>query len=417
MAWFRVLGPGLLFAAIAVGASHLVQSTRAGAAYGLALVAVIVLANVVKYPAFRFGVTYAASTGESLLSAYRAQGRWAVIAYLVVALGTMFAAEAAVTLVTVGLLKAVFDLQFSDAVVAAAVLMVSALILIVGGYRTLDRLIKLIMVVLAVATVAATLMVLPRIDWGTLRWFPVGVEARDWMFLAALIGLMPTSLDISVMHSLWAREKALAARTAPTYGQSVMDFHVGYVGTVLLALCFVLLGAGVMHETGVRFETGAAAFASQLIDLYAQTLGAWSAPVLGTAAVAVMFSTVLAGLDGYPRAAVELERLLRPDAPADRIESRRRMVYRSAVVIQAAGAFLILLLFYRSLAWLVDLAAVLAFLFAPVVAWLNHRAVVAQPSAGKARPGPFLRAWSVCAIAVLLAMGMAYLYIRLGAAG
>ena len=31
------LGPGLLFAAVSVGLSHLVQSTRAGAMYGLAL--------------------------------------------------------------------------------------------------------------------------------------------------------------------------------------------------------------------------------------------------------------------------------------------------------------------------------------------------------------------------------------------
>ena len=43
------LGPGLVWAAAAVGVSHLVQSTRAGASYGFALVGVVVVANLLKY--------------------------------------------------------------------------------------------------------------------------------------------------------------------------------------------------------------------------------------------------------------------------------------------------------------------------------------------------------------------------------
>jgi Mn2+/Fe2+ NRAMP family transporter len=66
MRW-KAIGPGLLFAGAAVGVSHLVQSTRAGAGYGLALVVIVIAANVLKYPAFAFGPRYAAATGCSLL--------------------------------------------------------------------------------------------------------------------------------------------------------------------------------------------------------------------------------------------------------------------------------------------------------------------------------------------------------------
>jgi len=55
---WRMIGPALLFAGAAIGTSHLFQSTRAGAVYGLALVVVILLACLLKYPAFRFGVDY-----------------------------------------------------------------------------------------------------------------------------------------------------------------------------------------------------------------------------------------------------------------------------------------------------------------------------------------------------------------------
>ena len=410
----RAFGPGLLFAAIAIGASHLVHSTRAGAAFGLALVAVIVLTNVVKYPAFRFGVAYASETGESLLAAYLKQGRWAIAAYALVALGTMFAAEAAVTLVTVGLIKAVTGSTMGDGLVAAIILLCSLLVLTIGGYRLLDRIIKGVMLVLAFATLAATIAVLPRVDWSTLALFPASISPADWMFLAALVGFMPTSVDISVFHSLWAVSKAKEMKARPPHEQSIWDFHIGYVGTIFLAVCFVLLGAGVMHGEGIQFESGAAAFASQLIDLYAQTLGEWSRPVLGTAAVAVMFSTVLAGLDGYPRAAAALAVLSTQssETPAVERERRRLRVYRIVIVVHAVGAFLILLLFSASLRWLVDMAATLAFLFAPIVGWLNHRAILSLPLESPMRPSVGLQVWSIASIVTLLALGVGYLILR-----
>lgn len=55
----KSLGPGLLWAGAAIGVSHLVQSTRAGANYGFALLWALLLANIFKYPAFEFGPRYA----------------------------------------------------------------------------------------------------------------------------------------------------------------------------------------------------------------------------------------------------------------------------------------------------------------------------------------------------------------------
>ena len=43
---FKKLGPGLLFAGAAIGVSHLVQSTRAGADFGLGLLWVLLLINI-----------------------------------------------------------------------------------------------------------------------------------------------------------------------------------------------------------------------------------------------------------------------------------------------------------------------------------------------------------------------------------
>ena len=63
--YLKKLGPGLLFAGSAVGVSHLVQSTKAGANFGFGLIWALVLINIIKFPFFEFGPRYAAATGET----------------------------------------------------------------------------------------------------------------------------------------------------------------------------------------------------------------------------------------------------------------------------------------------------------------------------------------------------------------
>ena len=46
----KSIGPGILFAGAAIGGSHLIQSTRAGANYGLDLLGLVLLINILKYP-------------------------------------------------------------------------------------------------------------------------------------------------------------------------------------------------------------------------------------------------------------------------------------------------------------------------------------------------------------------------------
>ena len=58
----KKLGPGLLFAGAAIGVSHLVQSTKAGAEFGFGLIWALILSNIFKYPFFLYGPKYAAAT-------------------------------------------------------------------------------------------------------------------------------------------------------------------------------------------------------------------------------------------------------------------------------------------------------------------------------------------------------------------
>lgn len=412
----KAIGPGVLYAATAVGASHLVQSTRAGASYGLGLVLLIFLTYVAKYPAFRFGAQYASATGFSLLHGYRNQGQWAIAIYVVIALGTMFAALPAVTLITAGLAKVAFGLQMSTLGISAFILSGCALILILGGYHLLDRLVKVLMVVLAIATVVATVLIIPKIDWAASAMIVPTVRAStDVFFIVALLGMMPSSVDISVWHSLWSVAKARDSGHRPTMRESLVDFHIGYVGAFVLAICFVMLGAGVMHNSGTQFEAGAAGFAAQLIELYKKSLGDWSGPLIGIVAVAVMFSTVLAGLDGYPRAAVSLVRIYtgkKSNVDETAALSTDKTVYSLTMIMLALGSMVILYLFVTSLKLVVDVASTILFLFAPAIAFLNHRVMTNSRFPSDARPHRGLLALSAIGFIWMTAFSAYFLYLR-----
>lgn len=408
------LGPGLLFAAAAIGVSHLVQSTRAGAYYGLGLVPVVVLANMMKYPAFLFGPHYAAATGTSLLEGYRRQGRWALVLYALLTFGTMFTVVSAIVVVTAGLAKVVFRLPFP-----IPLLSVGVLALCVGltatGYRWLNRINKWIVVSLALITIVATLLVIGRLPVAAPHFFSIPTESMNWVFLAALIGWMPSAIDVSVWQSLWTLSKGGADRK-DALTRATTDFHVGYVGTALLALCFMVLGAGLMFGRGTAPAAGAGAFASQLIDLYGAALGLWSRPIIGICALLTMFSTALVVTDGFPRVlAVLWLRVRGPEQENDpivRAVDRTRAFWVSLAIL-VGGSVLVVFAFLGEMRRLVDVATVLSFLSAPLLSWLNHRAVFGPHVLEVQRPAEWLRKASWVGIALQLAFSLGFLLLRL----
>ncbi|NIQ60326.1 MAG: divalent metal cation transporter, partial [Gammaproteobacteria bacterium] len=133
--FWRSLGPGLLWAAAAIGVSHLVQSTRAGADAGFALAGVIVVALILKYPFFEFGPRYAAATGRSLVEGYRRIGRWALWLYLAITVVTSVIVVAAILLFTGVLFMYALGLEAPVAVVGGVLYIGCGTLLWLGRYR------------------------------------------------------------------------------------------------------------------------------------------------------------------------------------------------------------------------------------------------------------------------------------------
>ena len=409
----RSLGPGILFAAASVGTSHLVQSTRAGADFGTGMALIIFIAMVIKYPAFQFAPRYFVATGNSIVEGFARQGSWALVLFCLASVGTVFIGGAALLLVSSGIIKATFNLDVPLVNIAIALIIFTITLLIIGRYHWLDLVMKGLVAVMALATIIATISIIPQINWSqTVHLFPERMDLPTIFFIAALVGWMPAPFEAAVMHSLWSQAKSRDTGHRASVHENYLDFHTGYLVTLFMALCFMLLGAGLMYQSGLSFENNAGGFANQVISLYGQTLGTWSRPFIGLLAFIVMYSTVIAHMDGFSRIFRAIISEFRHLKQGHTVQpSTSNSGYVILLIIIGAGILSVLLFFLTSFKSLIDFATTLSFIMLPVYAILIHRSMTGPEIPDELLPGIMMQRFSMLCNFLLLAFSLGYLYL------
>ncbi len=404
------IGPGILLAGAAIGVSHLVQATRAGADYGFSLLWLLILAVVSKYPFMEFGPRFTAATGKNLVTGYRQMGRYAYWIYAAITIGTMFIVQAAVTVVTAGLAEQLFNLGWSPVIWSGVILLICIALLYLGHYPVLDFTMKFIISVLTICTVIAVIMA-----FGTQTateavteappsyWNPAGIG-----FAIAFMGWMPIPIDASVWHSIWAGERSQQTHYRPSLREANFDFNLGYLSAGFLGLLFFLLGALVMFGSGESFSSNSVEFSVQVIELYSQTLGDWSIPLISVAALVAMFSTTLAVTDAYPRvmSALWLER----QEQFWEDKSKTRVYHLSLIIIPTVALLILIFLAGQAFTVLIDFVAGLSFLAAPILGWFNFKLVSGKWMPNQARPGKLYRYFSWLCLIWLVVFTIIWFY-------
>lgn len=402
MKWLKNLGPGLLFAGVAIGVSHLVQSTRAGADFGFGLIWALVLIHIVKYPFFQFGPRYATATGESLLDGYKKLGKGVLIAYFIVNLASMFTIQAAVTIVTAGLAANLFGITTNPVHWSIIITAICFTILIIGRYKLLDNLMKIILVTLAISTIVAVTIAAINTEttYNFAQIIPKG--SIEIGFLIAFLGWMPAPLDASIWQSLWALEKQKDTSINYNTKQAIFDFNIGFSGTLILGCCFVALGAIVMFNSGETFSGSAVQFSQQLINLYTKNLGSEMFIFIAAAAFTTMFSTTITTLDASPRAMTKTFDLL--------TNTSYKNMYWFWISFLAIGTISILIFFMSEMGVLVKIATVLSFLTAPFFAIINFLLISGKHTPKKWRPSLQLKILSWFGILFLIGFSIWYIF-------
>ena len=403
------LGPGLLFASMAIGTSHLVLSTKAGAQYGWLMVIPIVLANVLKYPFFEFGVRYTSVTNKTLIEGYLNRGKGYLWFYAAITLLTTFTILAALYTVTAGLFINLFKISdISISYVALGLFVFISGLLIIGKYRFLEISLKFVVSILFIALIVTTALVVFQGQVAPVNDFkptPIFNEVGI-LFLIGLMGWMPTTVEASSWVSLWSIEK-WKSQEKPTLRESLQEFNIGYILTGVLALFFMTIGWFTLYGTNTVLSGNAVNFADQVVQLFTTHIGAWAYLFIAVSAFATMFSTCMTAHDAVTRVSLDIIELLRPN----RIAIQTKTNFAIGVILLAVVNFVVISAFGANMGNLVALATFVSFVVAPIIGYMNLKNVMSNDIPAEYRPNKNLRLLTYLGIVFLSCFSLYYFYV------
>jgi|DEB0MinimDraft_10_1074344.scaffolds.fasta_scaffold02545_6 Mn2+/Fe2+ NRAMP family transporter len=404
----KKLGPGLLFASSAIGTSHLVLSTRAGAHHGMIYFWIIALCLLLKYPFYEFGARYAATTNKNLLDAYREQGLWAIIIMATIIIVNMFTVTAAVAAVTAGLLSVSLSLPSSSMpLMVFIVLFLTCGFLILGGFNALNKLVKIISLILLIAIGICFSVLLfegPQHPPIPLK-LPELFEGTALILFISLVGWMPSGMSGSVLHSIWVVKNRESNSYEISPSEVMTDFKTGYLFTSLTAFMFLLIGAYVVYGSGQKLEGNAVQFTAALINIFTSTLGPWSKWIISIAALGTIYGTLIVVIDAFSRAFLEC-RILILNLNTRPTERHQNIM----ILLVCTGAFLIFMCLSDGMIHMLEAATIISFLCSPVLAFLNLRAVQKIAKEGLTILPLYLTGLAYAGLALLVCFALYYVW-------
>jgi Mn2+/Fe2+ NRAMP family transporter len=233
---------------LAIGQTHVILSTYAGARFGFALLWMVVVAHLLTYPLFEYGTRYAAATGGSLVDAYlklrRIRGVLAAF-FGVLLLSLPFLGLASLLSVTASILHAAFPQVGFDAW-AVITMATTAGLLFAGRYRWLEALSLAMAGVLVLGTAVAFAFELPAAADVARGALVPAIPAGSLVILVALMRL-PSDPSSSILLSAWAARKRETwlqdGEPLVALRRSLLDLRLGYAFSLVVAVIFLCLGA------------------------------------------------------------------------------------------------------------------------------------------------------------------------------
>lgn len=388
-------------ASAAVGGSHIVSSAQAGAKYGWALMGLVILANLFKYPFFRFGAEYTLDTGKTLVEGYAEKGKIYLGIFFVLNVFSALVNTAGVGILCAAIVASAFPNALGMNITQWSLILIAIVwaMLLFGGYKFLDGLAKWIMSALTISTVVAVIIAIanhPEVGANFVEQTPWQMAALP--FIVSLMGWMPAPIEISAINSLWSAEKRKSVDVSIQDG--LFDFNVGYIGTAILAVFFVALGALIQYPTGQAVQDAGAAYIQQFVGMYASVFGDWSRLLITFIAFLCIFGTVITVIDGYSRVNDESLRLLFQKGETSKKSLNIWMTATSIIGV------VIILYFQGSVALMLRFAMIASFLTTPFFALLNYLLVTKENQA----ISKWLKALSILGLIFLFGFALFFIY-------
>ena len=411
----KIIGPGLLFASTAIGTSHFILATRAGAHYGMIFLWIIIGTMIIKYPFYEFGIRYSNATGKNLLHGYRKLGKWALVLVLSEIGLTIFAVIGVLAYVSGALLSSTLGLESIPlSVIVGTIVVMTAGLLFFGGYSVLDNFIKILSVILLI-TVSATFISALFNDpvQSTVSSAPLSAlySGTGLALTISLMGFMPGGLELSVFSSIWAVEKIKNTNYHPTFKESLFDFHLGYAFTTVLAIMFLMIGAFTVYGSGQILDGNSVQFTDNLINVFSSNLGSWAAPVIAITAFGTIYGSLITIWDAVARLLANGVGILRSDVNPEKQENKRFLSkgYKIIMCIIGICSYILFYQFSQAMIKMLEFVTISIFLVAPLIGLLNILVIKSDDLPESHRPSKKLMYSAYIGLALMVIFALYYL--------
>lgn len=361
----RQIGPGLILAAAIVGTGELIATTNLGAMAGFALLWLVLLSCFIKvFVQIELG-RYAISTNRTTFQAFSSlPGPGMLLVWWCAGMILVTQFQVGAMLGGVGQTLHLALPGLSDRAAeflgvadrpevpwAVLTTVVTAVLLVYGGYGLIEKFMTLLVVGFTVMTVGCIALLPPEtsirpenLASGFRFQIPGGLIGKS----LAMFGITGVGANELLSYPYWCLEKGYARNVGPA-DKSVawadrargwmrvlrLDAWVSMLIYTIATLGFYLLGAAVLHRhtAGAGLPDTVGAMLEVLTDMYEPVFGpALARWFLVLGAFSVLYSTIFAATAGTSRLLADFLGVLRL-YPADDSEYRRRWVGYIACVL------------------------------------------------------------------------------------
>jgi Mn2+/Fe2+ NRAMP family transporter len=408
--FWRKIGSAIVFAGAAVGVSHLVQATRAGASYGYDLWWLIILVHIAKYPFFEYSSRYTIATRKTVIDFINKCNPLYTQLYLLFNVLVGSTVVAAILMVSTGILAQFIEFNFS--LLALLLISVASTQLILGSYKKLELISKIAMIALTIILSLVAALSFKNFDSQNLslslqtQVFDF-TKKSDFTFLIALLGWMPSPLDLCWWNSIWT--KAKLKNHQGSYKNVIKDHffdqQVAYYLTAILALLFLVLGANLIHynhEATLEINSSVG-FIKGLVSTFTEVFGDASFAFIAIIIFLCMYSTLITCIDGYTRSTY---------SALENLNISSFFSYKSLIIIYTLAGSLIITFFKGNMLTLVDFVTILSFVLAPIFAQASIAAINSTEVNRIFKPGLVSKLNSYFGLAFLTLFSLVYIYYK-----
>ena len=342
----KILGPGIIFASLCIGETHLALLAYSGALYGHAFLWMVIMVHLVYYPNYEYGPRYAVATGETLIDGYAKIKLGKFLLWVFVLL--MFVTPPMIMSSLLGLTGSVLYAAFpkvSFTIWCILTYIITVGIVIGGRYKFIERINKSLVLIIVLVSVFAFTESIPSPGEFFSGLIPTIPVAAGVMVVFVAILRVPTDPASSIFLSEWAQQKRNEWIENPadsksknvllnSLKKSIFDIRLGFFLSCLVGIIFLSIGATVLRPLGIVPE--GIDVSLKLSEIYTQTIGKWVFPLFILMLFSAFWGGYVSAMDGILRLFKNLIPRLFPIH--DKSNEKIGIVY--ILLVTTAGLFL-----------------------------------------------------------------------------